>query len=123
MIAWSWAWAWWRCHGRAWQIMMLATCCSARVSATCCSVGQGQRHGPLGATLGQHPHDLGDHVARAINDDAVAHAHIHALDLVKIVQGGVADGDAANRDRLQAGHRGQCAGARSTVMASWAGNL
>jgi hypothetical protein len=50
--------------------------------------------------------DLGDDVTGALEADAIADAHVEALDLVGIVQRGVGDDDAADGDRLQARNRG-----------------
>ena len=54
---------------------------------------------------------LRDHIAGALQDHGIAHAHILAGDLVLIMQGGAADHDAADIHRLQIGDRGQGAGA------------
>lgn len=58
-----------------------------------------------------HRHHLGNDVARPAHDDAVALAHVEALDLVLVVQGGVGDGDAADEHGFEARNRGQYAGA------------
>ena len=75
----------------------------------------GWQHAPLrasgGRRSGTHAHDLGNHVARAAHDHRVADAHVLALDLIHVVQRGVADGGAADQHRLQARHRRQRAGA------------
>ena len=55
--------------------------------------------------------DLRNDVARALHHDRVADAHVLAGDLVLVVQGGVGDDDAADRDGLELGDRGQRAGA------------
>ena len=65
-----------------------------------------------GGPLVEHDFEnLRDHVARALHDDGVADAHVLARDLVLVVQRGVLDDDAADRDRLQLGDRRQRAGA------------
>src|SRR5690606_33425630 len=67
--------------------------------------------GVVGAQGFDHADDLGDDVAGALQDDSVADAHVLAGDLVLVVQGGVADHDAADGGGVQAGHGGQGAGA------------
>ena len=48
-----------------------------------------------------------DHVAGALHQNRVADAHVLALDLVLVVQGGVGDDDAADGHRLELGDRRQ----------------
>ena len=60
-----------------------------------------------GALVGHRPHDLGDHVARLVHHDRVAHAHVLAVHLVDIVQRGARDGGAGHRHRVELGHRGE----------------
>ena len=60
-----------------------------------------------GALVGHRPHDLGDHVARLMHHDRVAHAHVLAVHLVDIVQRGARDGGAGHRHRIELGHRGE----------------
>ena len=48
----------------------------------------------------QHLHNFGDDVPAALHRYPVADAHAQAVDLVHVVQGGAADGGAADRDRL-----------------------
>src|SRR5690606_21145449 len=67
--------------------------------------------GALGTQRIDHADDLGDDVPGALQDDGVADADVLAGDLVLIVQGGVADHDAADGDGMQAGDGGQGAGA------------
>ncbi len=57
-----------------------------------------------------HAQHLGNHVAGAAHDHGVAHAHVLAPHFVFVVQRGVGDGDAADRYRHQARHRGDGAG-------------
>ena len=64
-----------------------------------------------GAFVGDHRDDLGDDVAGALQDHGVADAHVLARDLVLVVQGGVADHDAADGDGRKAGDGGEGAGA------------
>ena len=59
----------------------------------------------------QHAHDVRDDVAGALEQHRVADADVLALDLVHVVQRDVADGDAADRHRLELGDRRQHAGA------------
>ena len=66
---------------------------------------------PRGRFVRHHRDHLRDHVAGALDDDGVAVADVLARDLVLVVQGGAADDDAADGDRLQLGHRRQRAGA------------
>ena len=73
--------------------------------------GQVDFPGVLGAPLGDRAHHLGNHVAGAVDHHAVADADVQPADLVDVMQGGVADRDAAHLNRLQLGHRGQRAGA------------
>src|SRR5690606_41256849 len=56
-------------------------------------------------------HDLRDHVAGTAHDNAVADAHAQALDLIRVVQRGIADGDTADEYRLQSRHWRYRAGA------------
>src|SRR5690606_17102277 len=56
-------------------------------------------------------HDLRDHVAGTAHDNAVADAHAQALDLIRVVQRGIADGDTADEHRLQSRHWRYRAGA------------
>jgi hypothetical protein len=65
--------------------------------------------GAVGA--GHHTHHLGNHVARASDDDGVAHTHVFAASLVLVVQRGVGHGHATHEYRGQFGHRGEFAGA------------
>ena len=51
--------------------------------------------------------DLRDDIAGALDDDGVAFADVLALDFVLIVQGGAADDDAADGDRLELRNRRQ----------------
>jgi len=64
-----------------------------------------------GAAGIDHLDDLRDDIPGALNDDPVADADILAFDLILVVQGGAADGDAADLDRLHDRHRGEGAGA------------
>ena len=61
--------------------------------------------------LGHHAHHLGNHVAGAAHDHAVADAHVQSRDLVGIVQRGVGDGDAGHLHRRQPRDRRGGAGA------------
>jgi hypothetical protein len=60
---------------------------------------------------GQVLDDLRDHVARALQHDAVAGPHPQPRDLVPVVQRRVGHDDAADRHRLQPRDRSQLAGA------------
>ena len=53
-----------------------------------------------------HADDLRDHVAGPLHHHPVAGADVLAGDLVLVVEGRAGDGDAADVDRLQLGHRG-----------------
>ena len=55
--------------------------------------------------------DLGDHVAGLADHHRVADEHALALDLRRVVQGGLADGRPGDLDRLHEGERGDPAGA------------
>ncbi len=56
------------------------------------------------ASVEANAHDLRDHVARALDHDAVAYADVLAVDLVLVVERRVRDGDAADRHRLELRH-------------------
>ncbi len=58
-----------------------------------------------------HGDDLRDHIPCPAHDHGIANHHAEALDLVSIVQGGVGNGDAADKHRFKLGHRGHGAGA------------
>ena len=64
-------------------------------------------HGVGRAQLGHVPHDLGNHVARLVDDDGVAHAHVAAAHLVDVVQRGARDGGARDHDGVELGDRRQ----------------
>ena len=68
---------------------------------------------PGGALLigGEVFDDLRNDVSGALHHDTVAGADAEPRDLIRIVEGGVADNDAADRHRLQLCHRRQLAGA------------
>ena len=55
--------------------------------------------------------DFGDHVAAALDLHPIANLHAQAPDLIHVVQRGIADGRAPNRNRGQLGHRRQFPGA------------
>ena len=63
------------------------------------------------ALFRQDLHNVGNHVAGALDDDGVADADVFAFDFVHVVQRGALDRDAADGHRLQAGDRRQSAGA------------
>ena len=67
--------------------------------------------GGLRALLQHHAQNLRDDVARALDGDGVADAHVLARDLVLVVQAGILHHDAADRDRLELGDGGERAGA------------
>ena len=87
--------------------------------------------GALGPLVEHDADDLRDDVAGALHDHRVADADVLARDLVLVVQRGVGDDDAADRDRLQLGDRRQRAGAadldldvvEQLVIACCGGNL
>ena len=56
-------------------------------------------------------HHLGNDIACAADDHAVANAQAQARNLGHVVQRGIAHGDTAHEDRLQPGYRGNGAGA------------
>ena len=58
-----------------------------------------------------HPHHFRNHVASTAHDDAVAHAHVQARNLIGVVQGGAGHGDAAHVHRRHQHPRGDRAGA------------
>ena len=57
--------------------------------------------GPFGAAFQHDTSHFWNDIARAANDDGVSDANIFSVQLVDIVQGGVADRDTANKYRLQ----------------------
>ncbi len=58
-----------------------------------------------------HGDDLRDHIPCPAHDHGIANHHAEALNLVGVVQGGVGDGHAADKHRLELGYRGHGAGA------------
>ncbi len=66
--------------------------------------------GAARALLLDHPHDLRNDVAGALDDDRVADAHVLARDLVFIVQRRVLHHDAADRHGLELGDGRELAG-------------
>ena len=77
--------------------------------------GAGLGHLPvdrIGRAFVEHrAHDRGDYVARLVNDDGVALAHVFAADLVDVVQRGTRDGGAGNRHWVELGDRREHTGA------------
>ena len=77
--------------------------------------GARRRHLPglgVGPALVEHgAHDLGNHVARLMDHDGVAHAHILTMHLVDIVEGRAGDSGARNGHRVKLGNRGEHTGA------------
>ena len=73
------------------------------------------RHVPLDrigpAPIQHRTHYLGDHVARFMNDDGIAHTDVLAADLVDVVQRGAGDGGAGDGHRVELRHGGEHAGA------------
>ena len=65
-------------------------------------VGEVEGLAALGRSRRHDLDDLRDHVAGALDDDRVADAHVLARDLVRVVQRGARDHDAADGDRLAA---------------------
>ena len=63
------------------------------------------------AAARDHLDDVRDHVAGALDEHAVADAHVEPVDLVLVVQGGVHHGDAADAHGLEHGDRRERAGA------------
>ena len=61
--------------------------------------------------LGQHAHDLRDHIPGASHDHGIPAPHVLALDLVHIVQRRVADRDAGHLHGLEPRDRREHAGA------------
>ena len=74
-------------------------------------LGHLELNGIGGAQLKDGPHDLGNHVARLVHHDGIAHAHVLAADLVDVVQGRARDGRAGHQHGVELGHRGKHAGA------------
>jgi len=73
----------------------------------------GEDNGPgVGGTLClNHLDDLGNHIPCAAYDHCIADAHIEALNLVTVVEGGIAHCHAADKNRFQARHGSHCTGA------------
>ena len=67
-------------------------------------------HGVRGTPGGHDLHDIGNHVAGALDEHGVAHADVLAPDLVLVVQAHVADDDAGQRHGGELGHGRQGAG-------------
>ena len=86
-----------------------------------CGVG-GATFGPRAAVrggavgVGHNPHHLGNHVARASDDDGVAHTHVFAASLVLVVQRSVGHGHATHEHRGQLGHGSELAGAANLYV-------
>ena len=85
---------------------------------------------PFVAPAQHRADDLGDDVAGLAHDDRVARAHVLGRDLVLVVEGGQADGRAADEHRLEHGERRGLPGAPdrhlmsfSRVVRSSGGNL
>ena len=74
--------------------------------------------GPLLAFLDQRRDDLGDHFAGAHHHHLVADPHVLAGQVLLVVQGRRADGDAADVDRLEHRERHQVAGAADVPTTS-----
>ena len=64
-----------------------------------------------GALVCYDGYHFGDDIARAPYNDGIAHAHVFALHLVFIMQGGVGYGYAAYKHGRELGYRGELAGA------------
>ena len=108
---------------------------SSRASGVCSGHGQwvGNANGsaPAGRSSRHDADDLRDHVAGALDDHGVADADVLAGDLVGVVQGGVLDHHAADRDRASAARPGSprrcgrpgCRWRSRMVRACSAGNL
>ena len=63
------------------------------------------------ALLREDPNHLRDHVTGPLDDDVVPRPDVLARHLVLVVQGGAADGDTADLDGREPGHRGNRASA------------
>ena len=70
-----------------------------------------ERRLAAGAGLNNRPDNLGDDLARALDDDSVADAYVLAADVVLVVQRRLAYGDAADLYGLEDGERVEAAGA------------
>ena len=70
-------------------------------------VGHGEDPLGSGAVLDDGFDHVGDDVPRALHQEGVADTYILALDFLDVVQAGAADGDPADRHRLQQGHGGE----------------
>ena len=64
-----------------------------------------------GALVCYDGYHFGDDIARAPHNDGIAHAHVFALHLVFVMQGGVGYGYAAYKHGRELGYRGELAGA------------
>ena len=104
-----------RCAGQVLPPLQRATACSdSRTTGephTGQCVGSSIASCAGDAALGQHPHNLGNDVARAPDHHGIADPHVLARHFVHVMQGGVADRDAAHERRLEARDRRQRAGA------------
>ncbi len=92
------------CSGHSGLGQRMATCPSSFTTAVP-HTGQCRGHGDAllvtGALLLVHADDGGDDLAGLLDDDEVTHPDVLALDLLEVVQRGVAHGAAAEEDRLQ----------------------
>src|SRR3546814_4410467 len=84
-------------------------------------VGEGEGRAILVA--GEILDDLRNHVARALDDDAVAGAHAEAADLVAVVERDVRHDDAADGDRGEPADGGELAGAADLDVDGLQGRL
>ena len=62
------------------------------------------------ATAGYNADDLGNDISSPANDYSIANTNIFAVQLVDVMQGRVADGYTADKNRFQPRNRGQCSG-------------
>ena len=61
---------------------------------------------PLGRLSGTILTTSGITSPRSSDDDGIADAHVLPVKFIHVMQRGIADGDAANKDGLQSGNRG-----------------
>ncbi len=78
-----------------------------RRSAHRAHAGQRHQRRARNPALGQHAHHFRNDIAGATNDHRIAHSDVLAGQFVHVVQGCIADGDAADEHRFEPRHRGQ----------------
>ncbi len=76
-----------------------------RRSAHRADAGQGHRLRSRHPALEQHSRHFRNHIPGAADDHGIAHPHVLASQFIHVVQGRIADGDAADECRFEPRHR------------------